>query len=147
MSGSIGVQRREAPSKTRADALAQLDCLQGAPSRDLLRLAHMCTLRAFPPGTQLLNERTPGEFLYLVLRGTVSLTLHDRAGHEVLIGVLNRGDCFGEGPLFSQLSPLERAGIAGLLQPHQYPRGVAIIHEGEPGDALYLIESGQVVVE
>ncbi|HEX9441717.1 MAG TPA: cyclic nucleotide-binding domain-containing protein [Roseiflexaceae bacterium] len=220
MSGSIGVQRREAPGKTRADALAQqyeerrrrqavalaqLDCLQGAPSRDLLRLAHMCTLRAFPPGTPLLNERTPGEFLYLVLRGTVSLTLHDRAGHEVLIGVLNRGDCFGEGPLFgdlfrgatvqseticyllqlplaevrgamaespelagalraiyrrrlvegtlgrvplfSRLSPLERAGIAGLLQPQQYPRGVAIIHEGEPGDALYLIESGQVVVE
>jgi CRP-like cAMP-binding protein/Fe-S-cluster-containing hydrogenase component 2 len=220
MSGSISAHRRDSPDKIRADALAQqyeerrrrqavalaqLDCLQGAPSRDLLRLAHMCTLRAFAPGTLLLNERTPGEFLYLVLRGCVSLTLHDRAGHEVLIGVLDRGDCFGEGPLFgdlfcgatvqaeticyllqlplaevrgvlaeapelaaalraiyrrrlvestlgrvplfSQLSPLERAGIAVLLQSQLYARGDLIIHEGEPGDALYLIESGQVVVE
>ena len=220
MSGSIGAHRREAPDKTRADALArqyeeqrrrqaaalgQLDCLSGVPSRDLLRLAHLCTLRAFAPGTLLLNERVPNECLYLMLRGTVSLTLHDRAGHETLIGVLNRGDCFGEGPLFgdlfrgatvqseticyllqlplaevratmadspelsaalrriyrrrliestlgrvplfSRLSPFVRTELAGLLQPHRYDRSELIICEGEPGDALYIIESGQVVVE
>jgi CRP-like cAMP-binding protein/Fe-S-cluster-containing hydrogenase component 2 len=220
MSGSIGAHRREAPEKTRADALAQqyeeqrrrqaaalaqLDCLTGVPSRDLLRLAHLCTLRAFAPGTALLSERVPNESLYLLLRGTVSLTLHDRAGHEVLVGVLNRGDCFGEGPLFgdlfrgatvqseticyllqlpladvraamvespelsaalrkiyrrrlvestlgrvplfSRLSPFVRTELAGLLQPHHYDRSELIICEGEPGDALYIIESGQVVVE
>jgi CRP-like cAMP-binding protein/Fe-S-cluster-containing hydrogenase component 2 len=220
MSGSIGAHQREALDKTRADALAQqyeeqrrrqavalaqLDCLSGVPSRDLLRLAHLCTLRAFAPGTALLNERIPNEFLYLMLRGTVSLTLHDRAGHEVLIGVLNRGDCFGEGPLFgdlfrgatvqsetvcyliqlplaevraamaespelsaalrsiyrrrliestlgrvplfSRLSPFVRTELAGLLQPHHCERSELIIYEGEPGDALYIIESGQVVVE
>jgi len=220
MSGSIGVHRREAPGKTHADALAQqyeerrrrqavalaqLDCLTGVPARDLLRLAHLCTLRAFAPGTPLLNERVPGDHLYLILRGSVSLTLHDHAGHEVLIGVLNRGDCFGEGPLFgdlfrgatvqseticyllqlplaevratladaaelqlalraiyrrrliegtlgrvplfSRFSPLERTELARLLQPHHYDRGALIIQEGEPGDALYIIESGQVVVE
>ncbi len=220
MSGSIGVHRREAPDKARAEALAQqyeeqrrrqaaalaqLDCLTGVPSRDLLRLAHLCTLRVFAPGTPLLNERVPNDFLYLMLRGTVSLTLHDRAGHEVLIGVLNRGDCFGEGPLFgdlfrgatvqseticyllqlpladmraamtespelsaalraiyrrrlientlgrvplfSRLSPFVRTDLAGLLQPHRYDRSQLIICEGEPGDALYIIESGQVVVE
>jgi CRP-like cAMP-binding protein/Fe-S-cluster-containing hydrogenase component 2 len=220
MSGSIGAHQREAPEKTRADALAQqyeeqrrrqaaaltqLDCLTGVPSRELLRLAHLCTLRAFAPGTALLNERIPNDFLYLVLRGTVSLTLHDRAGHEVLVGVLNRGDCFGEGPLFgdlfrgatvqseticyllqlplaevrsamaespelsaalrtiyrrrliestlgrvplfSRLSPFVRTELAKLLRPHQYDRGELIIYEGEPGDALYVIESGQVVVE
>jgi CRP-like cAMP-binding protein/Fe-S-cluster-containing hydrogenase component 2 len=220
MSGSIGVNRREAPGRTHAEALeqqyeerrrrqaaalAQLDCLTGVPARDLQRLAQLCTLRAFAPGTPLLNERVPGEYLYLVLRGTVSLTLHDHAGHEVLIGVLNRGDCFGEGPLFgdlfrgatvqseticyllqlplaevraalaeapelvaalravyrrrliegtlgrvplfSRLSPLERTELARLLQPHHYDRGARIIYEGEPGDALYIIESGQAVVE
>jgi CRP-like cAMP-binding protein/Fe-S-cluster-containing hydrogenase component 2 len=220
MSTSLASHRRNPPAKVRADALAQqyaerrhhqavalaqIDCLARVPSRDLLRLASLCTLRAFLPGTLILNERTPAEFLYLVLRGTVSLTLHDRAGHKVLIGVLNRGDCFGEGPLFgdlfhgatveaeticyllqlpldslrgvlpdapdlsaalralyrrrlvestlgrvplfSQISPLERAGIARLLQPHQYARGMPIIREGKIGDALYLIEAGQVVVE
>src|SRR6185295_5422781 len=118
MSGSIGVHRREAPGKTHADALAQqyeerhrrqaaalaqLDCLTSVPAHDLLRLARLCTLRAFAPGTSLLNERIPGEYVYIVLRGTVSLTLHDHTGHEALIGVLNRGDCFGEGPLFGDL--------------------------------------------
>ena len=220
MSASIGRHRRNLSAKLRADAqaqqyeeqrrrqaaaLAQLDCLQGVPSPDLLRLAHLCTLRAFIAGTCIWNERAPGEFLYLVLRGTISLTLHDRAGHKVLIGVLNRGDCFGEGPLFgdlfrgatvqaettcyllqlpleevrgvlaeapeltavlraiyrrhlvesalgrvplfSQLSPLERAGVARPLRRQHYPRGAAIIREGAPGDALYVIESGQVVVE
>src|SRR5678815_5647813 len=87
MSGSIGVNRREAPGKTHAEvleqqyeerrrrqaaALAQLDCLTSVPTRDLLHLAQLCTLRAFAPGTPLLNERVPGEYLYLVLRGTVS---------------------------------------------------------------------------
>jgi CRP-like cAMP-binding protein/Fe-S-cluster-containing hydrogenase component 2 len=220
MSGSIGTHRRENPGKTHADALAQqyeerrrrqaavlgqLDCLTGVPVHDLLRLAHLCIMRAFAPGTSLLNERIPGNYLYLVLRGTVSLTLHDHTGHQVLIGVLNRGDCFGEGPLFgdlfrgatvqseticyllqlplaelrkslaeapelalalrsiyrrrmiegtlgrvplfSRLSPLERTELAKLLQPRRYERGELIIHEGEPGDALYMIESGQVVVE
>jgi CRP-like cAMP-binding protein/Fe-S-cluster-containing hydrogenase component 2 len=220
MSGSISVQRRDAQGNDRADtlaqqyeerrrhqaaALAQLDCLKIVPSRDLLRLAHMCTMRAFAAKTLLLDERVPAEFLYLVLRGSVSLTLHDRAGHEVLIGVLDRGDCFGEGPLFgdlfrgvtvqseticyllqlplaevraamadapdlaaalrsiyrrrliestlgrvplfSQLSPLERTELSRLLQPQHHDRGELIIHEGEPGDALYIIESGQVVVE
>ncbi|MBK9714700.1 MAG: cyclic nucleotide-binding domain-containing protein [Kouleothrix sp.] len=118
MSASIGHRRRDPPDQPRAealaqaaedrqrrqaDALAQLDCLRGVPHEHLASLADMCVLRAFVPGTVILNERTPCEFVYLVLRGTISLTLHDRDGHEVLIGVLNRGDCFGEGPLFGDL--------------------------------------------
>src|SRR5688572_14783075 len=118
MSGSIGVDQHEAPDKIRAGprarqageqrrrqapALARLDLLTGVPPRGLLRPAPLRPLRAFAPGTALLNERVPNEFLYLMLRGTVSRTLHDRTGHEVLIGVLNRGDCFGEGPLFGDL--------------------------------------------
>ena len=53
----------------------------------------------------------------------------------------------GRVPLFSRLSPFVRTELAGLLQPHHYDRSELIIYEGEPGDALYIIESGQVVVE
>lgn len=198
-------QQQEERRKHQIEALAQLDCMRGVPRDQLARLVDRCTLRAFLPGTVILSERAPGDFLYLILHGTISLTLHDRAGHKVLIGILAHGDCFGEGllfgdffrgataqaettcylvqlpredvrdimadapalvnalraiyrhrlvestlgrvPLFSRLSPIERARIAALLQPQQYPRGAAIIREGEPGDALYLIEAGQVVVE
>jgi CRP-like cAMP-binding protein/Fe-S-cluster-containing hydrogenase component 2 len=198
-------QQEEARLHRQVDALAQLDCLHGVPREDLARLADLCVLRTFVPGTIILSERTPCDFVYLILRGTASLTLHDRAGHEVLVGVLNRGDCFGEGPLFGdlfrgsnvlaetacyllqiprdalraildsapelaaalraiyrqrmvestlgrvplfgRLSPLERAQLAALLRPQHYARGATIIHQGAPGQALFLIEEGQVVVE
>ena len=198
-------EQQEERRRQQVAVLAQLDCLHNVPSLALLRLASLCTLRAFVPGSLIINERIAGAFMYLILRGTVSLTLHDRAGHEVLIGVLNRGDCFGEGPLFgdlfrgataqaetvcyllqlplaemrlllaetpelatalrvtyrhrlaegtlgrvpllSALLPLERTRIAALLQPQHHERGALIIQQGSSGDALYLIESGQVVVE
>lgn len=50
-------------------------------------------------------------------------------------------------PLLGRLSPLERATLAGQLQPLHIDRGHVIMRQGEPADALYLIESGQVVVE
>lgn len=197
--------QHEERRRRQVDALALLDCLRDVPKPQIKRLAPLCTLRAFLADTVILNERTPGGFLFLILRGTVSLTLHDRVGQEVLIGVLNRGDCFGEGPLFGDLfrgatarahtscyllqlpredvrallpdvpelagalraiyrqrlvqstlgrmplfgclSTLERARIAALLRPQHHARGATIIREGEVGDALYLIEAGQVLIE
>lgn len=118
MSVSIGHRRREPTPHPYAEALAQqqeerhlrqietlaqLDCLYGVPHERLALLADLGVMRAFVPGTQILSERTPCDYVYLVLQGTISLTLHDRDGREVLIGVLNRGDCFGEGPLFGDL--------------------------------------------
>src|SRR5690242_18974318 len=93
-------QHEEQRRSRQVDALAQLDCLRNVPQAELARLVELCVLRAFIPGTTIVNERTPCALLYHILRGTARLTLHDRAGHEVLISVLNRGDCFGEGPLF-----------------------------------------------
>ena len=197
-------QQQALRTARQADALAQLDCLHGVPREHLGQVAAMAVLRAFIPGTTILHERAPCDFVYFILRGTVSLMLHDRSGQKVLIGVLNRGDCFGEGPLFgdlfrgasvtaetvcyllqlpraqlrallpaapelasalrtiyrrrlvestlgqvplfSRLSPFERSRLAALLQPEHYGRGATIIHEGETGQALYLIEEGQMVV-
>lgn len=85
------------------DALAQIDCLRSVAREHLGRLAELCALRAFVPGAVMLHERAPCDFVYFILRGTVSLTLHDRNGQRVLIGILNRGDCFGEGQLFGDL--------------------------------------------
>ncbi|GAB4162720.1 MAG: cyclic nucleotide-binding domain-containing protein [Roseiflexaceae bacterium] len=185
--------------------LATLDCLASVPQADLSKLCGIATMRSFTPGSLLIDERIPNNYLYLILHGTICLRLHDRAGREVLIGFLGRGDCFGEGvlfddrfrsasaqaettcyllqlpleqlttlldqsptlatrlqaiyherlvastlgrvPLFGQLSPLARAEIAEMLRAVHYARGEFIIREGAPGEALYLIESGQVAVE
>lgn len=50
-------------------------------------------------------------------------------------------------PVLSQLLPLERIAIAARLQPRHVPRGTLVVKQGEPADSLYLIESGQVVIE
>jgi CRP-like cAMP-binding protein/Fe-S-cluster-containing hydrogenase component 2 len=50
-------------------------------------------------------------------------------------------------PLLSQLLPMERLALAGLLRPTAFGRGSVLIHQGSQADALYLIEHGQVVVE
>ncbi|ERF72456.1 hypothetical protein EPUS_07913 [Endocarpon pusillum Z07020] len=48
-----------------------------------------------------------------------------------------------EVPLLSTLKASERAKIADALGPSKYPAGTYIIHEGDPGDAFYLLESGE----
>ncbi|CAI7655615.1 unnamed protein product [Penicillium glandicola] len=48
-----------------------------------------------------------------------------------------------EVPLLSSLKPYERSKIADALDTIKYPANSTIIHEGDPGDAFYLLESGE----
>ncbi|ABU58956.1 cyclic nucleotide-binding domain-containing protein [Roseiflexus castenholzii] len=204
LSGEAVMRYRE-QRQQQTQALAHLDCLRGVAPDTLARMAACATLRAFMPGTVITNEQHPLASLMLIVQGAVSLTLHDRAGREVLIGILERGDCLGVAslfgdrfrgatvraetvcylvqipladvrtmlptapeleralrqiyqqrlvestlgrvPLFSRLSPVERIHIARALRPMQYSRGSIVLHQGAIGDALYIVMSGQVVVE
>ena len=96
-------EQRAETQRHQVAALGQLDCLRGLPESVLQALAPHCILRAFSPGVTILNERAASESLYLVLRGSIALTLRDRSRREVMIGAYSRGDCFGEGPLFGDL--------------------------------------------
>jgi CRP-like cAMP-binding protein/Fe-S-cluster-containing hydrogenase component 2 len=200
--------RAERQSARRQESMAVfegLDCLRGVPPGELIRLGELCTFRAFQAGSTVLGQQRYDRFLFLVLRGTLQLRLRDKDGREVLMGVLARGDCCGEGPLFgeffrrmsalaqsdchllqiplaelraaqgalpmltsalrrvykrrmieatlarvpllSQMLPIERLGLAGLLRPAHFARGELIMRQGGSADALYLIESGQVTIE
>jgi CRP-like cAMP-binding protein/NAD-dependent dihydropyrimidine dehydrogenase PreA subunit len=197
---------REAQNRQeRLAELAALACLRDVSTEELESLIDLCTFRVFLAHETIIHERNPVNFLYLVLRGSVRLALHDKEGREVLIGMLERGDCYGEGslfgdffrharavaethcyviqlpltavrallpstpqlrealrdvylrrlaeftlarvPLFSRLSPDERMSLTCLLKSAHYPRGTIVVRQGTPGDALYLIEVGQVVIE
>jgi cAMP-dependent protein kinase regulator len=48
-----------------------------------------------------------------------------------------------EVPLLLSLKPYERSKIADALDTIKYPVGSIIIAEGDPGDAFYLLESGE----
>ena len=49
--------------------------------------------------------------------------------------------------IFQLLSPLVINEVAKLLQPRDVPAATVVVREGDTGDALYLIESGTLVVE
>ena len=47
-------------------------------------------------------------------------------------------------PLFSGLSSRDRLKLAGSLRKRHYKTGEIVFHEGDPGDALYVVLSGTV---
>jgi signal transduction histidine kinase len=51
-----------------------------------------------------------------------------------------------DSPLLRLLSSVDRDLLNALLTEHYFERGEVICAEGEPGDAMYLIRSGQVIV-
>ncbi|MCJ1300227.1 hypothetical protein MMC08_003022 [Hypocenomyce scalaris] len=51
-----------------------------------------------------------------------------------------------EVPLLSTLQPYERSKIADALDTQKYPPGSTIIREGDPGEAFFILESGEAEV-
>ncbi len=49
-------------------------------------------------------------------------------------------------PLFASLSAADLQAFADLCRERSYPRGSVIVFEDDPGDAMYLVGSGQVKV-
>ena len=49
-------------------------------------------------------------------------------------------------PLFSELSDPELERVAQVAVPRSYPRDTRVFHEGDPGDACYIIQSGSARV-
>ena len=49
-------------------------------------------------------------------------------------------------PLFSDLSEAELARFAEVTREREYPKNSVILFEDDPGDALYIVSSGQVKV-
>ena len=46
-------------------------------------------------------------------------------------------------PLLSNLEPAKRLQLAGDLQRKAAPHGVEIMHQGDRGDSMFIIEEGE----
>jgi uncharacterized membrane protein len=57
-----------------------------------------------------------------------------------------RSEALAEIPLFALLDDQERAALAERLDEASFPAGATIFHAGEPGDALYVVRSGEVEI-
>lgn len=107
MSGKVprnteSVQRRtrRIADEARIAALRELSLCANLAPGEVRWIGRHVVLRVFAAQTTIVTERMPSEFLYIVLEGTVTATLHDRIGREASMGTLRAGDVFGEGPLF-----------------------------------------------
>lgn len=49
-------------------------------------------------------------------------------------------------PLFSSLSPVERADLLARTRQRTYARGEVLVRTGDPSDSLHLVESGRLAV-
>jgi CRP-like cAMP-binding protein len=49
-------------------------------------------------------------------------------------------------PLLDLLDPDERRALVAATRRHRYAKGEVIFHEGDPGDALHVIEKGHVAI-
>lgn len=47
-------------------------------------------------------------------------------------------------PLFASLSQDEKRHVLNCMSPHELATGAVLIHEGDPGDSMYIITSGEI---
>lgn len=57
-----------------------------------------------------------------------------------------RAEALAEIPLFALLDEQERAALAERLDEASFPAGATIFHTGQPGDALYVVRTGEVEI-
>ena len=61
--------------------------------------------RKYPPKSTLIYAGDKSDSIYFVLKGSVTVLVEDESGREIIVAYLNKGDFFGEMPLFVDDSP------------------------------------------
>jgi CRP-like cAMP-binding protein len=79
-------------------------------------LAKFCMPIERPKNVSLFREGQPGEAMYLLARGRVSLHKLSPDGHETVIKVIKPGEVFAEATLFEkQFYPVTAVTLTGIL--------------------------------
>ena len=63
---------------------------------DLAALASRGHERAFQARTTIFHEGDPGDALYIVVEGRVRISMLSEGGHEMTLGFIEAGECFGD---------------------------------------------------
>ncbi len=80
---------------------------------ELAVLARQARRRGLREGATIFFQGDAGDGLYIVLRGTVKITIVAPDGQETLLALLGRGECFGE---MAVLDGLRRSATASALE-------------------------------
>ncbi|MDH4045385.1 MAG: cyclic nucleotide-binding domain-containing protein, partial [Gemmatimonadota bacterium] len=85
----------EAPVSV-VDTLRRVPLFAQLSEDDLARVAAMVRERPYPRHSVIVFEGDPGDALFIVAAGQVKVVLIGEDGREVILAVLESGDCFGE---------------------------------------------------
>jgi hypothetical protein len=91
----------------------KVTCLENLTSSEITMLSHSMGIRRYRPGEPIYRAGDPGDCLYVVHRGTVVETAHDRKGDQI---ILVKGSTFGEDALMGN-EPRVSTMVAGPNEP------------------------------
>ncbi|MGV6817912.1 MAG: cAMP-activated global transcriptional regulator CRP [Thiotrichales bacterium] len=66
------------------------------------RFLQHCHIKHYPPRSHIIHAGDPPETLYFITKGSVTVMVEDKDGHEMVLTYLNKGDFFGEMGLFDE---------------------------------------------
>lgn len=75
------------------------------PATALTAFLHFCHLRRYPAKTTVIHPGDIGDKLMFVVEGSVSVSVEDEDGHELILAYLNQHDFIGEIGVFKTLEP------------------------------------------
>jgi CRP/FNR family cyclic AMP-dependent transcriptional regulator len=58
--------------------------------------------RKYPPKSTLIYAGDKSDSIYYIIKGSVTVLVEDESGREIIVAYLNKGDFFGEMPLFCE---------------------------------------------
>lgn len=80
--------------------LKQVPVFKDFSNREFSELEKLVHHRNYELGDFVFKNRAPGEGMYIIMKGSVKITIGTRAGSENVLAELKEGDFFGELALF-----------------------------------------------
>lgn len=84
------------PALSDPQLLKHLDLFRGLPTPDLIRINDLLGRTKFPSGATILTATQPGEAAYIVMDGTLKVSVLQETGQELILAILGVGDVVGE---------------------------------------------------
>lgn len=104
---------KSATAEPSALGLKRVRLLEGVPLADLETLARECWWRRFAVDQHIISREAPDSDVYLIVSGSVRVTVFSAGGQQVTFGDLHEGDWFGD---FAAIDGLSRSADIVALE-------------------------------
>lgn len=81
---------------SKVESLRQVPLLSSLADQDLREIIHISRQKSYAKGDVIINQGDQGNLLFVLLSGSVKVSLIDSHGKEIIIRMLYKGNFFGE---------------------------------------------------